>query len=190
VDDEDARALRGGGSSQTGRPDPDSASFHRLLEAIAEKPKVLTRSDYLARVKPSRDPATEQGAIEADVLRHDMNGRFDLLAGKGATHPSASDIRVDLAKLDAAATRLRRFVNKTIAHRDRRILREIPTWDDLNAAIDLLMGLIPKYNELLDAGQAPGLVPTWQYDWKAIFRVAWLPPHTSPRSRIQEETSQ
>ena len=53
------------------------------------------------------------------------------------------------------------------------------TWDNLNGAIDTILRLLRKYNALLDAGEAPDPVPVYQYNWKAIFRVPWLP---DPRS--------
>ena len=35
--------------------------------------------------------------------------------------------------------------------------------------------LVMKYRLLLKADGSDSLVPTWQYDWKAVFREPWIP---------------
>lgn len=50
----------------------------------------------------------------------------------------------------------------------------MPTYEELNAAIDQLGDLLKKYTSLLKAEALAVVAPVHQYDWKAPFRVAWL----------------
>ena len=162
--------------------DDKAVSLRTLLGAVAADPQRITRSEYVARASSSRDPATEIGRLELEELRHVMNAQFDKFVGSGAPHLSTENVRADIAALKAAAKKVVPYVNFTIAHRDRRALDHLPSWDQVNKAIDVLEQLVRKYNSLLDAGQAPRLVPTWQYDWKRVFRVPWLPSRKDVRS--------
>jgi hypothetical protein len=161
--------------------DTDSVSLLGLLQDIAPSAHVLTREDYLSRGGPTRNPATERGRDELDSWRHAMGQRFDQLAGVGATGLTEAAVREDLARLETVAAQVRDFVRKTIAHRDRKWKLSPPTWAELNSAIDTLERLVGRYNELLETGHSSLLVPTWQYDWKAVFRIPWLPPRGAKR---------
>jgi hypothetical protein len=161
--------------------DRDSVSLRGLLETIAPFAHMLTREDYVSRGTPDLNPATERGRDELEVWRDDLDKRFDRLAGAGAKHVTEAAMREDLARLDSAAAQVRDFVRKTIVHRDRKWNISPPTWDELNGAIDTLDQLVGRYNELLDAGHASHLIPTWQYDWKAVFRIPWISTAASER---------
>lgn len=154
--------------------DPDSVSMRGLLEVIAPSANLIAREEYLARAKSDRDPATDLGRLELEDRQQILGERFDNLAGVGAAHLTDAAVRADLTRLDVAAAQVRDFVRKTIAHRDRKWTVTPPTWAELNAAIDILEQLVRRYNELLDASHAPQLVPTYQYDWKAVFRIPWI----------------
>ena len=158
--------------------DTRTVSLRRLLTAVATQPNLITRSEYVSRAKSSRDPTTEYGAMELKDLRDYMHRSFDEFLGVGVDELTADAVALDLAALDDAARSIQHFVNNTVAHRNRS-LRPSATWDNLNGAIDTILRLLRKYNALLDAGEAPDPVPVYQYNWKAIFRVPWLP---DPRS--------
>lgn len=153
---------------------PDTVSLRRLLEAIALDAHLLTRADYLARADDAADPTTERGRLHVEGLRDLLQDRFDGLAGSGKEHLEEDNVRADLARLETASERVKRFVNKTIAHRDRAGVDVTADWADLNGAIDTLMQIVRKYNELLDAARAPGIVPVYQHNWTAIFRIPWI----------------
>ncbi len=61
-----------------------------------------------------------------------------------------------------------------VAHTDQRELSELPTYEDLNAALELLERMLNKYMVLLKATSVPSADPVHQADWKSAFRVAWL----------------
>lgn len=154
--------------------DSRTVSLRRLLVSIANRPSVFTREEYVGRARSDRDPSTEYGALELDEMRDYMNKSFDELVGVGVAELTAAAVRTDLNALDAASAAIEHFVNNTVAHRNHT-LTPSATWADLNGAIDTILVLLRKYNALLDAGEAPNPVPTYQYNWTAIFRVPWLP---------------
>jgi hypothetical protein len=156
--------------------DPRSVSMLRLLQTIRPRAARLTRADYVARAGELPTNATERERLEHELRGEVLNERFDGLAGAGEQHVTEASVQRDIDQLLAAARALAPYVQWTIAHRDRRGIgaSTTTTWDDLNGAIDLLEQLVRRYNELLDAGHAPGLVPTWQHDWKAPLRIPWI----------------
>jgi hypothetical protein len=164
--------------------DTRTVSLRRLLSAIATRPNLVTRAEYVSRAKSNRDPSTEYGAMELEELRGFMHKSFDEFLGVGVDELTRDAVALDLAALDDAAGAIQHFVNNTVAHRNRT-LRPTATWDELNGAIDTILRLLRKYNALLDAGEAPNPVPRYQYNWKAIFRVAWLPdPRATRRATL------
>lgn len=158
--------------------DPRSVSMRRLLQTIRPRAALLTRARHLAQAGELPAAATERERDQHEVRLQVLDERFDQLAGAGADHVSEASVQGDIDQILAAEARLASYVQKTIAHRDRRGIGEptTTTWDDLNGAIDLLERLVRRYNELLQADHPPGLIPTWQYDWKAALRIPWIAP--------------
>jgi hypothetical protein len=84
-------------------------------------------------------------------------------------------IRADIAKLNEAGQVVEGYVNETVAHTADETTHQVPTFADLNAAIDIIGDLFMKYTSLVKAEAFFDLVPTIQYDWKAPFRQPWIP---------------
>jgi hypothetical protein len=142
---------------------PDSVSLANLLKAVAANPQALSREHFVALYKDSNLPLSYGEQV------------FDKHVGPGASHVSGVAVATDLDELEQAATSIRRYVNKRVAHRDRADFSEIPTFDDLDKALDLVEALVKKYWFLFRAETLTTVVPVWQYDWKVIFRVPWMP---------------
>ncbi len=104
------------------------------------------------------------------------NRDFDRLAGRGKDHVSIGIFKADLSRLKQAGRRLRRFVNKRIAHFDRRKFKNPPTYREVDQCLEVMETLLKKYVLMFRAEAHVNILPTWQYDWKAIFRVPWIPP--------------
>src|SRR5262249_43857315 len=85
-----------------------------------------------------------------------------------------------------AAARLKGFVDKHVAHRDRRPMRRLPTYAELDDCIDVLGRLAKAYSLLLEQSALVEVVPVIQEDWKAPFRVPWIPPKAArpPADRV------
>jgi hypothetical protein len=74
-----------------------------------------------------------------------------------------------------AAANVKAYVDEHIAHSDKRPRTPLPTFAELDAALDLIGELMSKYCLLLTAAGLPDVVPTIQNDWEAVFRQPWIP---------------
>lgn len=141
--------------------DQRSVSLANLLADMAEHADVMTRARHLALWGDGED------------WQEPANRNFDRFSTEAALDPAVPS--ADLAELESVAEIMRRYVNKAVAHLDQDGLDELPTYSDLNAAIDLIGELLRKYTSLLEATIIGELEPVIQYDWKAPFRHPWLP---------------
>lgn len=102
------------------------------------------------------------------------NPDFDRLAGQGANHVPQSAIDRDLRDLRDAARPISDYVSRHLAHVDRDPLPAIPTYVDLNAAIDGIGTAFNQCSRILRAAEWATLEPVVQYDWTEVFRVPWI----------------
>jgi hypothetical protein len=137
-----------------------SISLIRLIEQIADHPEVLSRHRYVAHHK------SQHG-------KYIGHRTFDRMAGVGAKQLRRRTIRQHQRELLKAHQRLRVFVNKHVAHRNRTPMRRLPTYAELDACVDVLEKLAKEYSLILKA-EGTDVVPTIVYDWKKPFRVAWI----------------
>jgi hypothetical protein len=140
----------------------DAVSLARLLTNMAEHPQVMTRERFLALWDDD----------EYDQRRG--NEEFDNYAGRGSDVIPAERYQADLDRFQEIARPTKDYVDRLVAHNDQRELDSVPTFDELNAAIDLLEELLNKYMVLLKSTSVPSADPVHQADWKSAFRVAWL----------------
>lgn len=151
------------------KADSDSISMMRLLKEIVQTPAVLTRARYVALFD---DPSP---ALSKEM--HAMAERqFDGLVGQGAAHIDRIKVQEEIDVLKSKSGALEELADRRFAHRDRRPPSRMPTFDELNECLDFLEKLVIRYQVLLRAMGTTTLVPTWQYDWKEIFRFPWIPP--------------
>lgn len=142
--------------------DSRSHSLWRLLEEARANPGVLTRHAHRS------------------LYRHSMvmaDPTFDNIAGRGAAYVGQTVIERDLRRLERACARIRRFVNKRVAHvAPRGALRRIPTYADFEAALVEIEAIARKYTVLLTAVSELSLKPVRQYDWRTVFDRPWRNP--------------
>ena len=136
-------------------------SLATLLHQIALHPNVMTRDRYVSLYPP------------------DMRGRgdaaFERIAGVGETQIPAEIPGAAIDRLGAAAGPVKQYVDRVVAHSDRRKPRTIPTFGDLDHAIDAVGEVFAEWSQWLTASVRWEMEPVFQYDWKAPFRRAWLP---------------
>jgi hypothetical protein len=142
--------------------DDRSVSVARLLTNMAANPNVMTRSRHNSMYD-------DEGHWQRRA-----NATFDKYAGEGADTIAPERYQADLDEFQTIAQPIKDYVDRMVAHNDQRELTDLPTYEDLNAAIDLLEWLLNKYMVLLKATGVPSADPVHQADWKAAFRVAWL----------------
>ena len=143
--------------------DSQSISLARLLKEISETPEVLSRKYYVSLYKNS-------------VVENLANGDFDRIAMPGAAHIDASKVTADLQNLGDVTATCEEFADKRLAHRDKREPKSPPTYNEVDECLDLLDRLVVKYQLAFRAQAGETLLPTWQYDWKEIFRTPWIEP--------------
>jgi hypothetical protein len=139
-------------------------SLGRILTEIADDPERLTREWYLA----VRD------ADDAYIAGRE----FDDWAGEGGAHVRPETVRHDLDRLKAEVSTVTRYVDRALAHADQDSLDDLPTFEALDAAIDLLGGLFNKYTGLVRATSWATLEPVAQDYWIGVFTEPWIPAGT------------
>jgi AbiU2 len=82
-------------------------------------------------------------------------------------------VESDIAALLQATEPIINFRHERIAHFDENPSEQLPTYENLDRAIFVLVELLRKY-ALLITGVSADPFPTIQYDWLAIFRVPWI----------------
>ncbi len=145
--------------------DRRTVSFVKLMDQIADHPEVVTRGRFVARYPR--------------LLRDAGHRDFERFASPTAKTIHRRVIRRHQRELLATAERLKRFVDKHVAHNDRRPMRRLPTYAELDDSIDLLGRLAQDYSLLLEQSALVEVVPVIQYDWKAPFRVPWIQAPTT-----------
>lgn len=142
---------------------PKSHSLWRMLYEVLENPGVIDRQAHVRMHVAA--PGTEYGHLT-----------FDNVVGRGRPSLSGQAVRSDLRKLEDASERVRRFVNKRVAHRNSPgKIRRLPKFNELDAALDVLDELLCKYNLLLTAQGTDSMHATRQYNWQSVLWEPWIP---------------
>ncbi len=79
----------------------------------------------------------------------------------------------DIAELSSATSKLKKYVNKRVAHADEKEFKIFPTFNDLDEVIDYLVKLHKKYYTIF-RGITPTFPVIYFYDWKEIFQKPWI----------------
>lgn len=141
--------------------DNQSISFSRLLSEMIDTPSVLSREYYT-------------GLYQGSAVENLANGHFDKFSGTGRSQISKDMVSSDLLELNRTASKVEGFTDRRIAHHDIREPKELPTFNEVDACLDVLDKLYVKYHLVFHASAMDSLMPTYQYDWQDIFEVPWL----------------
>jgi hypothetical protein len=148
----------------------DSVSLWRLLTEMAQRPNVITRSRHVA--------VWVRDGYDADWRSREGDKSFTTFAGEGAETIPPDRTFADRQRLWDVAEPIIRHVNKRLAHReeDERALPAVPTYGEINRAVDLVGELLNRYQLLLKASTWHPLEPVHHEDWTQAFTVAWKKP--------------
>lgn len=141
----------------------DSHSFLRLLRELHRRPDLLSRERFVNHYRAVFAPG------EAERIG---SSEFDLYVGRGKSHLQRSAIEADIEYLQQTASTVHAFATKRIAHMDPAP-QQSPTFGQLDESIDFFEKLLRKYVMLFRA-IGGDILPTWGFDWMAIFRKPWL----------------
>jgi hypothetical protein len=86
-------------------------------------------------------------------------------------------IKQDLDALRGHYEAIESYVDRRIAHFDEKGPRSIPTFAELDRALDALGEIFQRYATLLTGEEPSIFAPVPDYDWLAPLRVAWLEFH-------------
>jgi hypothetical protein len=119
--------------------------------------KVVTKDQIANEAEPSDRLDKDKGTVSQLFPDGAMIAR-DLIAN-------------DIKAAEDLGKELEDFVDRQLAHLDKRGCTSKPTYDDLHKMIELFDDLACKYLELITGGSALSLKREIQFDWKEIFRV-------------------
>lgn len=142
------------------RWDDDSITVARLLNDVGAQRHVMTRARYVQLFDGSILEEIRKGALaEFDRLWGDAHGlvRPSILTDHGSA-------------LNEASKHIASWVDRTIAHLDKRGPASNPTFSELDDAILTLGQVLKSCLLLLRAESWMSLTPTPQDDWQAPFR--------------------
>jgi phosphate uptake regulator len=108
--------------------------------------------------------------IKYDPAKED----YDRLVGVGKAQPTKEDLEAELVELARVTSKIVKFADKVVAHHDKEKPDELPKFSEIDDAIRYFENQIRRYRLLFDATSMSTDV-AFQYDWKAIFRVPWIP---------------
>ena len=145
------------------KTDPQSISLALLLKQLIETPEVLSRTYFVA-------------LYEGSSVKDRADQDFNKFAQPGAPHIDSCQVKRDLERLFAITKKCEDFADRRVAHRDKRDPKALLTFNEVDDCISLLDELYVKYLLMFQATAMETLLPTWQYDWKVIFRSPWIPP--------------
>ena len=105
---------------------PNSISFLNLLTTVKNNPSILSRTQYKTLFVNSSFPESYQDEC------------YDKFVGNGHNSPNPHAIGVEIQALKDKTDILRKHVNKRVAHYDQGQTIGIPTFQDVDDAIDYL----------------------------------------------------
>lgn len=154
----------------------DVITLRRLIDDVARNPTAISRSFYVERYPEFMRQFSDHPHRE-----------FDTFAGPEGEHPDPALIRDDLAELGRIIKVVADYVNKHLAHRAARADVPIPTYDDLDRALDEFDRLLKRYYLLIDGSGLVSSTPVKQYDFLRPLLVAWKPDTRRLRVLLQHD---
>lgn len=142
--------------------DQRSISLWNLLTDLERRATLITREWFVAQCA---EPSDEDAA----------NSFFDTWCGPCRRHADPAVFERQRQELETACQAIRKYVNKRVAHHaavaDDKL--KIPTWGELNGAIDTVHSLTCRCIQFLRQEPVHDLLPTWNYNWKVVFERPW-----------------
>ncbi len=160
----DGQAMR---VRRQGEVNTGVVSLARLIDSIQSNPQFLTKERHIglyAEVYP-----------DDEVMAEVAKSEFEAAWGVDAPHVDPERLVADLDELGSVVGPVKDFADKHVAHLDYTPVDEMPTFNELNAAIDVFGTLFSKYYLAL-TGSSKGVSATIIDDWMAPFQVAWSLP--------------
>lgn len=147
-------------------------SLANLVLEISSHPQLITRKEFVARFDQS---FRERGV--ADKCFDDLGG--------GQEFVDSSRLLSELNLAQDRCCKVKKHVDKRIAHHDCQPPKQAPTWEELDVAIETVSRLYSRVSRLLTGIGSDYSEIHEQYDWKWVFRQPWIEP--GPEDAVLEE---
>lgn len=158
---------------------PDVASLGKLLAEVTDDAQALTPDWWLGLWSLDADDEYERA-----FARRQWDQEF---GGGVGTHLDPAIPEGDLERLMTGSERVKRHVDKHIAHSEDPGVRprdpgetasdEVLRLDEIDDAIDMIGTIFNRYYSLMTAASMAFLEPAIQHDWLAPFREPWIGDH-------------
>ena len=122
--------------------------------------------------------------IKCEIKNHPAITRegFDRICGANSgDRIDPTFVQGEITKIAEKTATLEEFVDKKVAHLDKKALTgnvASPTFKELDDCLDYLVELVRKY-WLLFTGSSASITPTIVDEWEKIFEVPWIDPDQS-----------
>jgi hypothetical protein len=149
--------------------DDKSVSLYRFLMELQKYPELISRIYHRTLyVRPEYPEARSE---------HMANYTYNKFVGVNEEVLDVTTIQQEIDSLKAVSKTVHHYADRVVAHYDTRGLQQDPPkFTDLSESLSVLEKLVLRYLLLLKAVGQRTLLPTFQYDWKRVFRIAWIPP--------------
>jgi len=150
--------------------DTNTVCVGRLLDEMAQRPKVITRARYLDGI--------EESDFRYGMLWKTFDG-FGVLR-QGDTAPltdylDPAGIAADRRRLLQVAKPVLAYANQLVAHRSET--EHVPvTLGDVNRTVETIEEVFVKYYAIIVGPSLMGLEPSIIHDWMKPFTIPWLVP--------------
>lgn len=148
--------------------DSDSVSYRRLLEGIRDNPQVLSRTRF------------KQRFVDGVYMEFQADLDLDNHIGPGRDCIDPALVAKEISELESRTASLKHYVDKRVAHRDKKEVVSVPAHKELEDAVDFLWALHRRYYPIFRSWPF-GDFPSFGYDWKQVFQQAWLPSEEPER---------
>jgi len=138
----------------------DAVSLKKLLSDMKDNCSLLSRELHLYNYN--------------EQMKDLGNRTFDSLAGEAINVFPIERLEQDIQKLEDISILHKTYIDRRIAHYDKvPPIKALGTLQALYDAISNFEEILSRYSLLINA-RGIELLPPDEYDWKAIFRQAWI----------------
>jgi hypothetical protein len=134
----------------------------------------------LVSVRAMADPNPDSDSLLTlltDIAAHprDLETTYPEMQLAGTNTIDPAKVLADIDRLKTAVATTKKYVNKRIAHMDRKGTPTVPTAPEIDTAVELIGELLHKYTLLLTGADLTlGILVA--FDWTSVFTVPWIDP--------------
>lgn len=149
--------------------DQNSVSLMRFLLELQKHPELISRSYH--------EGLYSRPEYSVDFARSAARHTYDRYVGPNANVLDVTAIQNEIQRLKTSSEKIHHYADRVVAHYDNRGLnQDTPKFNDVTDCLEVIEELVLRYILLLKGAWQDSLLPTFQYDWKSIFHIPWIPP--------------